>query len=125
MFHIDQSAPTGSVSLLQTEIQNVGRDNTKVSCAVCFSGIHNIRKDLTTRLKSSASYLAQRLGADPVDSKIWKALVVPFCLSLMAGCGGGGGNKNTGGGGNSSVATPVIVRLGAGQSPSALNIAVT
>src|SRR5438309_1466337 len=110
MFHIDQTAPTGIVRLLQPEIQNVGRDNPQVSCAVCFSGIHNIRKDLTTRLKSSASYLAQRLGADPVDSKIWKALVVPFCLSLMAGCGGGGGNKNTGGGGNGSVTPPVILQ---------------
>ncbi|PYX57990.1 MAG: hypothetical protein DMG73_11595 [Acidobacteria bacterium] len=59
-----------------------------------------------------------------MDSKIWKALVVPFCLSLMAGCGGGGGNKNTGGGGNGSVTPPVIVSLGAGQNASGVNITV-
>ena len=61
-----------------------------------------------------------------MDSKIWKALVVPFCLSLMAGCGGGGGggNQNTGGGGNGSVTPPVIVSLGAGQNASGVNITV-
>ncbi len=63
-----------------------------------------------------------------MDSKIWKALIVPFCLSLMAGCGGGGGGggtKTTGGGsGNGAVTMPVIVTVAAGTTASGVNITV-
>jgi hypothetical protein len=66
-----------------------------------------------------------------VDSKIWKALVVPLCLSLMAGCGGGGsgtgsggGSVSTGGGGSGAVTAPVIVTVAAAQTSSGVNITV-